>query len=109
MRIIVKTTGEAWKVMENYVNTCLDMGGVPIFKTRYGGFPLELDNRPTVLIYCYAPLRGRLEPIDLTALDSEWVREWEKIDTTYGYWRDIYGREFNYLFRRRNPITVLVK
>lgn len=102
MKILTRTLEEAWRIMEQQVNACLRAGGIPIFKTRYGTLPLKIDDRPAVLIYCYAPLRPweRPPPIDLASLDPRWLEEWEKIDETYGYWRDVYGREHEKLFEQ---------
>ncbi len=84
---------EAVKILTAYVKKCLQLGGVPILRTRYGGLPFMKDGELGIVALCYAPLRGRLETLDIYASNrsEDWRHLWNMVDSEVGAWRDILG------------------
>lgn len=42
------------RIVEQIISCRADCKGIPIFKTKYGGRPLQVDGKPVVMISCWA-------------------------------------------------------
>lgn len=80
-----------WKPdeVEEFIEGCLDDGGIPMFKNRYAGRRFEVDGKPAVLAICYGG-RGRYK-------DSQWFKnvpekDIDIIEKETGEWKEFLER-----------------
>ena len=81
-----KSNAVEWRNVKDFIEGCLEDGGIPMFKDRYAGKRFEIDNKPAVLAICYAG-RGRFP-------NHQWFKDVPEkdidlIESKTGEWRDI--------------------
>jgi len=105
----VENDQDAIKLLVAYVKKCLLLGGLPLIRTRYGGIPLEENDKIGVIALCYAPLLAkRVETLDIYVdkKSEDWKYLWKHIDTYLGDWREIIGR-YGFLVKKDQVDEIL--